>query len=192
MLKGIHLDETYLHNVGHILFKTETFKNMTDTSKLTGKTKELADRLVANGIEINAANMAKELLKVMFENGEITAKTENGHTYYVMDKTVFERYGTLYNEDSNIFYDDVYEGQMVEEFEDWMMDASRRDGEISYPAAIETSYGQHIMYYVSKGDMQWQHDIKEKLFENDYNAWYDGVAAACEIKVEDKYWSSIQ
>ena len=44
---SIHCDSSMTHNVGHILFKSETFDGMTDTSSLTGKVKELADRVLA-------------------------------------------------------------------------------------------------------------------------------------------------
>lgn len=47
-------------------------------------------------------------------------------------------------------YEQVYEGQMVEEFEAWCFDESRATGDTGL---VKTSYGWHIMYYVSSEPM---------------------------------------
>lgn len=195
MIRTKHPADKYLQNVGHILFKDATFKDMTDTSKLSGKTKELAQKVLDNGMALTAENMSKQLLADLFAEGKITAKTEGTRTYYVMDKSVFEEYGATYTEDSNIFYEDdnaVKAGQMVAEFESWAFDENRREGEISYPAAIKTTYGYHIMYYVSKGDIQWRSEIVSALKGEDYEAWYKTVSEATAITTEQSYWSLIQ
>ena len=114
---------------------------------------------------------------------------------FVMDKSVFEEYGATYTEDSNIFYEGdnaVVKGQMVAEFEKWAFDENRREGEISYPSAIKTTYGYHIMYYVSKGDVQWRSEIVSALKGEDYEAWYDAAAEATTVTTEQSYWSLIQ
>lgn len=41
-------------------------------------------------------------------------------------------------------YEYVYEGQMVEEFNDWCFDPARQPGDYGI---VETSYGYHIMYF---------------------------------------------
>lgn len=195
LIKPKHPADNYLQNVGHILFKTDTFKDMTDTSKLSGKTKELAQKLLDNGKAITAENMAAQLLADLLAEGKITTKTEGERTYYVMDKSVFEEYGATYTEDSNILYEGdnaVKKGQMVAEFDAWAYDEMRREGEISYPNAIKTTYGYHIMYYISKGDIQWRSEIISTMKGEDYQAWYDGVAEATVLTTEQSYWSLIQ
>ena len=42
-------------------------------------------------------------------------------------------------------YEDVYVGQMVEEFEDWCFDSSRQSGDYGI---VKTVYGYHVMYFV--------------------------------------------
>lgn len=42
-------------------------------------------------------------------------------------------------------YTDIYEGQMVPEFEDWCFDESRQPGDYGI---VQTSYGFHLMYFV--------------------------------------------
>ena len=46
-------------------------------------------------------------------------------------------------------YEDVYPGQMVDTFDAWCFDDSRKTGDTGI---VETSYGYHIMYFVSEGD----------------------------------------
>lgn len=42
-------------------------------------------------------------------------------------------------------YENIYEGQMVEPFENWCFDESRKTGDTGL---VQTSYGYHVMYYV--------------------------------------------
>ncbi len=49
-------------------------------------------------------------------------------------------------------YEDVYEGQMVEAFNDWCFDASRAYGD---HGLVKTNYGYHIMFYVGS-ELQWK------------------------------------
>ena len=58
------------------------------------------------------------------------------------------------SKDEGGLYDDVYPGQMVEAFNDWCFDASRKPGDT---AVVETEYGFHVMYFVKTGDTyQWK------------------------------------
>jgi hypothetical protein len=64
---------------------------------------------------------------------------------------------------------------MVKNFENWMFDSSRVMGEVSYPAAIETDYGYHIMIY--RGDQKdaWSYQIRVSLAEGQYDAWLENL-----------------
>ena len=67
-------------------------------------------------------------------------------------------------------YTQVYKGEMVDSFEDWCFDESRKTGDTGI---VETTYGYHVMYFVGEdipywqvrctSDMntQWQNDIYE-------------------------------
>ena len=168
---ALHRNEGVVRSVGHILFKTDTYKNMTKTDSLTGAVKVLADRVLARGAKISAEEMAKELLTLMIEEGKLTAKVENGVTYYVMDEQVFEAYGKQYTEDGSVLYDDVKQGQMVENFDDWLFNENRAMGEVSYPAAISSEYGYHIMLYRGDEKPAWSHTIRVSLAEGTYDTW---------------------
>ena len=56
--------------------------------------------------------------------------------------------------DAGGLYDDVYPGQMVQEFNDWCFDEARKPGDTDI---VETTYGYHVMYFVGTTDhSQWQ------------------------------------
>lgn len=65
----------------------------------------------------------------------------------------FAQYAMDYSVDGSAsvggLYEDVYQGQMVENFENWCFDAARKPGD---HGLVRTQYGYHIMYYV--GDTQ--------------------------------------
>ena len=65
-------------------------------------------------------------------------------------------------------YEDVVPGAMIDEFDAWLFDASRKPGD---HALIESEqYGWHIMYYVGEGDrMVWMSQAEEALKNQDYN-----------------------
>lgn len=193
VLKPVHKDDALLQDVGHILFKSDTFASLTDTSKLTGKVKELAQRLVDRGEKISAENMAKELIAVMKEEGKLITKVNEatGEEYYYIEKADFEAYGNGYTEDSNVFYEDVARGDMVKEFDAWLYDDDRILGEVS-PAGVKTTYGYHVMYYAGEGDLEnWKSLAREKISTADYEEWYKIAAASVTVTPTQKYWSKI-
>lgn len=71
-------------------------------------------------------------------------------------KESFEALSEKYNGDSNCLYENVYEGQMVQTFNDWLFDSSRKSGDTDI---VETDYGYHIMYFVSDGQPRWKCDV---------------------------------
>lgn len=179
-------------SVGHILFKADTYKNLTSTTKLTGVAKVLADEVLAAKGVVTSEGMAARLLEILMEEGYITKETDDvtGEEWYRIDEDTFNDFGGYYNEDSNVIYDHVVKGQMVEEFENWLFDEDRKDCEISYPAAVKTDYGHHIMFYL--GD-SWSREIKNELADADYEEYCDSMLKKYEpsIKVDHKDWKHI-
>ena len=67
-------------------------------------------------------------------------------------------------------YEQVYEGQMVPEFNDWCFDASRAYGDYGL---VRTSYGYHVMFFVgsepqwiSYAESDWMNEQSNKLLED--------------------------
>ncbi|MBQ3056331.1 MAG: hypothetical protein IJC95_02440 [Clostridia bacterium] len=195
VLKPVHRDDAYLQNVGHILFKTDTFKDIKDASglsKLSGKTKELAQSLLDKGQTVSSENMAKALIELMIAEGKMVTKTaENGETYYYMEKDAFEAYAKEYTEDSGVFYEDVKRGDMVSEFDAWLYDDARIQNEVS-PSAVKTTYGHHIMFYNGHTDeINWRVAASEAIATKEYEDWYKAASSACVIDVTAEYWAKI-
>ena len=67
--------------------------------------------------------------------------------YLAGDKTLdaFKTLGEEKTEDSNVVYEGVTLGQMVEPFEDWATDEARKEGDTGL---VETEYGYHVMYFI--------------------------------------------
>ena len=185
---SMHADTAVVRSVGHILFKTDSFSGVTSPDTLTGKLKELAQRVADKGLTISAETMSHELLAELFEEGKITERDGR----YFIDEAVFEEYGNIFNEDSNIFYNDVNEGDMVTEFNNWLFDAGRVEGEISYPDAVATAYGCHIMYYHEQS--VWRAEVRDALVNEAYNAWREAAKTGYEVVVADgidQLWANV-
>ena len=190
---ALHRDESFVRSVSHILFKTDTFKNVTDTSKLTAAQKVLADRILARGATISAKEMSAELITLMKEEGKLVEVTENGRTFYKMDASVFAAYGATYTEDGNVEYNNVPKGQMVAEFEDWMFDSIRIEGEMTTPYGVETDYGYHIMLYRGDEKPNWSYTIRNELASGQYDEWLKGQQEESPVTFSEKakLWNMI-
>lgn len=66
--------------------------------------------------------------------------------YLAGEKTeeAFEELGWANTEDSNVFYDNVVSGDMVAEFDAWLFDEARKDGDTG---VVQTDFGFHVMLY---------------------------------------------
>ena len=69
-------------------------------------------------------------------------------------------------------YTEVYQGQMVTEFNDWCFDASRKPGDTG---VVDTQYGAHVMYFSGSGLNRWQSQAANILRNEAYTAWEDGL-----------------
>ena len=80
-------------------------------------------------------------------------------------------------------YENVYPGQMTEEFNDWCFDTSRKAGDT---AIVKTSYGYHIMYYVGATDSYyWKTSAEQDLRYQTYNDKLTELMDGCGISTAD-------
>ena len=98
---------------------------------------------------------------------EIYAKWQTG------DKTEdsFADMAMQYSEDTGSasdggLYENVYRGEMVEPFENWCFDSSRKPGDTGI---VDTEFGSHIMYFISS-DTGWHLDVLSDLMDEAYAA----------------------
>ena len=73
-------------------------------------------------------------------------------------------------------YENVAPGQMVDAFNDWIFDSSRKAGDVG---VVATTYGCHLIYFVGPGE----YSFRDSLIVNaktsaDYNTWYTGLTEA--------------
>ncbi len=115
-----------------------------------------AAKASATDAQIAEAKTKAESILAQYKSG---AKTED--SFAALAKTN--------SADSNAseggLYEDVYPGQMVDEFNDWCFDTSRKAGDVGI---VQTSYGFHVMYYVGQGSVDWEAKVKANLQSDAY------------------------
>ena len=77
---------------------------------------------------------------------------------------------------------------MIRDFEDWVFDASRVDGEVD---VIETDYGVHIMYYVDAEGEQWFFEVVATMIAEALDANLNSAREAYTATVFDACWEQI-
>lgn len=77
-------------------------------------------------------------------------------------------------------YENVYPGQMVEEFDAWCFDESRVPGD---SGLVKTDFGYHIMYFVGSRP-QWKVCAQSDWVNEKINAMLEDVAARHPMEVE--------
>ena len=95
---------------------------------------------------------------------------------YLAGEQTEEAFGALaaqYSSDGNAasggLYEDIALGQMVEPFETWCFDSSRKSGDTGI---VETDYGFHVMYFVETNPLEyWKVDAQNDLRTADFNEW---------------------
>ncbi len=158
-----HRDEAdYMRNVSHILFA------YADLDSSASNYKELKEADAAEK-KLNAEKALEDFKKL--ENTQ----------------TAFEEFGKDLTDDNAVTYTDVYRGQMVEEFEDWLFDESREIGDLGI---VESDYGFHVMRYNGKTDdsvknQNWYVTAKSNIANDDYSAWYKTQQQTYNIKFNE-------
>lgn len=139
---NIAKDDPNMVNVRHILITPQADEN--------AETDENGQPVLTEQNWTNAQMKADEIYK-MWQEGDATEET-------------FAALATEYTEDPGSMstgglYEEVYPGQMVEEFNDWCFDEARQVGDT---AVIKTSYGYHIMYFSGVCDHPYWYKIAQQ------------------------------
>ena len=69
-------------------------------------------------------------------------------------------------------YTEVYQGQMVTEFNDWCFDTARQSGDTG---VVDTQYGSHVMYFSGVNAARWQTQVAANLRTEAYAAWEEDL-----------------
>lgn len=153
----------YLVDVRHILITPEG--GTTDDSGMTTYSDEEWE-----ACRVKAQNVLDEWLA-----GEATEDS-------------FAELAKEYSEDGNAseggIYEGVYKGQMVEEYENWCFDESRKTGDYGL---VQTQYGYHVMYFVDRyenPEPSWLTAAKEEMMNNIGDELVKNACDAYEFNVD--------
>jgi len=137
--------------------------------KDTSVTKNVGHILFTKSKHTDPEAKAKEILE-LYKGGEKT-------------REAFEALGKEYTEDSSVFYENVYEGQMVENFEKWLFDPARKVGDTD---VVKTDYGFHIMYFDGEGHEKWYMNVENTIYNEDYEAWFEASVTSTGVIINQK------
>lgn len=125
----------------------------TDSSTETTETTETTDA------QKEAAEAEAERILAEWKDGAATEES-------------FGELAKQYTDDSNGeqggLYEQVYQGRMVTNFNDWIFGSGREPGDTG---VISTDYGYHVMYFVGENDPYWMVQTRSAKASADYNAW---------------------
>lgn len=147
-------------NVRHILIMPE------GATSATIRTDTFSDEAWAAG-----ETRAKEILE-MWKKGDMTEES-----FAELAKEHSEDEGSKEN---GGLYENVTQGQMVTEFNDWCFDANRQPGDFDI---VKTDFGYHIMYFCESRP-QWKDYAKEDLLSQMSNEFVQEVAGLYPLTVD--------
>ena len=113
----------------------------------------------------------------MLKAEEILNEYLNGNA----GKDSFEEISRKYNDYGSTFYYNVKEGTMVDEFNDWIFDEVRKEGDTDI---VKTEYGYHVMYFVGEGLPAWKAVAIEDILNEEMTAYEESIT--------DKHMDSIE
>ena len=72
---------------------------------------------------------------------------------------------------------------MVETFNDWCFDESRKPGDTGI---VATEYGYHLIYFVETNDITFRdYMIKNEMITEDMEKWHDGLTEKVTSEIID-------
>lgn len=158
--KAAYRDESSLRNIRHILVKTGEVTAQTTEAEAQTRTDAEAEAL---------ANKIYEEWK----NGDATEDS-------------FAELAQKYSDDGSKsvggLYENVYVGQMVTEFNDWMFDPDRKPGDTGI---VKTTFGYHVMYYVGEAGKTWEHQAELSLRQSDLSEKFNEFKEKYKIEYND-------
>lgn len=132
----------------------------------------------------------EDIAEVEADDAASKAKIEEILAEYQSGDMTEEAFGELalkYSQDSGSvvnrgLIEEFAEGTMVTEFNDWCFDSARKPGDVEI---IKTSYGYHLVYFVSEGAPAWQVNARTVLLSEQYNEYYNALEGKYAITTDD-------
>lgn len=169
-------------NIRHILVnfpeeETATDDKTTDSSTDTTekKSEETEDKDIPALDTFKDAVIDMQVTAETAESAEAYEKAELILREYLAGDRTEDSFAALATENTEDtgsaenggLYEGVEVGDMVEEFNDWCFDESRKPGDVGM---VETPYGYHVMYFVGTASEEptWKATIRSNLASEDY------------------------
>ena len=163
ILKPVNLSDAKTVSVRHILIQPEKKDENGETST------------------VNLSEADKDQKKAAKEKADSVLKEYNDGT---KSEDAFAALAKKYSSDSNAsdggLYENVVPNQMVSSFNAWCFDSKRKAGDV---AIVETEYGYHVMYFVSKNDkLVWQYTAQTALASESSTTKFDEIEKKVKVK----------
>ena len=113
-----------------------------------------------SSIHIKAAKANAEDALEKFKSGEQTEEKFGEYASNLTEDDGSKSTGGL--------YENVRPGQMVEAFDKWIFDESRKEGDVDI---VETTYGYHVMYFVGKDGSYKDNTIRKSLASEKFETY---------------------
>ena len=85
-------------------------------------------------------------------------------------------------------YENVFEGQMVEAFNDWCFDDARAVGDTGI---VETEHGFHVMLFCGEGMTRWAATVESALVNAAYTVFYEEIMMAYPVTFHEEVFADI-
>jgi len=156
MFKDRALETYNTIDVRHCLLATSTVSNIVD--EFTGEIDHEATAAAQADSDAEIYAEAESLLNAWIADGA----TEEGFIAMANDRS----------EDGAVdgLYEMVTKGKMVEAFENWCFDESRKPGDYGI---VQTPYGYHLMYFVGENEPEWKSSAKSLVLQDEYTKIYN-------------------
>ena len=124
-----------------------------------------ADKVYTEEAKAEALKKAKDIL-AEWKKGEATEES-------------FAQLATLKTEDPGSkenggLYEEIYKGQMVPEFNDWIFNPARKPGDTGIVYNEGSYTGYHVIYFVGEDGNDYRLlAVKDAIRQADYSKWYD-------------------
>ncbi len=157
IVKPVYIDDYTSKDVQHILFDIDT--SLASGSKAQeeayAKAKEEAEKVLD---EYNKGNKTSEAFGELAKEHTADSNGEDGG-----------------------LYENVLKGAMVEEFENWIYDEARKEGDVEL---VKTKYGWHLMYFVGDGETAWKVTAEDSLKNDDYTDHLEELEETFELEYD--------
>lgn len=169
-----YLDETPTADIRHILVKAEL------TQEDDPATEDVDESAIPTDEAMEAAKAEAESILAQWEAGDKTAESFGELAKEYSDDPGSASDGGLYTQ--------VYEGRMVDTFNDWIFDSEHTEGDTGLVENTNSGqYGWHVMYFQAWNDPTWKLNAKSSLQNDDMTSWIESITEGYEAVKADGF-----